>query len=303
MLSLFPRQRLRLRSGCAGQATILLLATVSALLSIGLAALQLQHLGTETVEVTNRIDSIALSAATWEARGLNIIAALNDGILQTLRLIRWTCIVWAALAIAACFGSVGPFLEYSRRAPGILRNLWDCALQLSRWSGKVRDAIPWLVLQETASLADRFHIRGTLIPMDPRGKHDGKNTLELHIAPGPPITFEEAISPITRIPRKIAKWRWAKRIVRLVTSVIERALRGILGDIPGSIRMLVPEEDLPLRQKVRFAGWRSPSPLPVPFLPLPKSAPIADFAVGEVYGGAAAEMTWKSRLGREWNRQ
>lgn len=300
MLSLFPRQLEHLRADRKGQSTILLLATVSALLAVGLAAVQLQHLGTEKVAVADRVDAVALSAATWEARGLNVIAALNDGILQAMRLIRWTCVIWAALAVAACFGAVGPFLEYSGRAPKIIRNLWNCALQLSAWSVKVKDAVPYLVLQETASLSSRYGLKGTLVPFNPRGAHDGENTLELHVSPGPPISFADAISPITRVPRKIAKWKWAKKIVRMVTSVIERALRGILGTLPGSIRMLVPEEDLPRRQKIRFAGGRPPSPLPVPFLPQQKTAPLADFSVGEVYGGGASEMTWKSRLSREW---
>lgn len=300
MLSLFPRQREHLRADRRGQATILLLATVSALAAVGLAAVQLQHLGTETVAVADRVDAIALSAATWEARGLNVIAALNDGILQALRLIRWTCVIWAALAVAACFGAVEPFLEYSSRAPKILRDLWNCALQLSNWSFKVKEAVPYLVLQETASLSARYGLQGALVPFNPRGAHDGKNTLELHVSLGPPISFADAISPITRVPRKIAKWKWAKKIVRMVTSTIDRALRGILGTLPGSIRMLVPEEDLLRRQKVRFAGGRLPSPLPVPFLPQPKTAPLADSSVGEVYGGGTTEMTWKSRLSREW---
>jgi len=300
MLSLFPRQLEHLRADRKGQATILLLTTVSALLAIGLTAIQLQHLGTETIAVANRVDAIALSAATWEARGLNVIAALNDGILQILRLIRWTCVVWASLAVSACFGAVGPFIEYSRRAPKILRNLWNCALRLSEWSVQVKEALPYLVLQETMSLSGLYDLKGALFPFNPRGTHDGNNTLELHVSPGPPISFADAISPITRIPRKIAKWKWAKRIVRMVTSTIDRALRGILGSMPGSIRMLSPEDDLPRRQKVRFAGGRFPSPLPVPLLPHPKTVPLTDVAVGEVYGGGATEMTWRSRLLRKW---
>jgi hypothetical protein len=301
MLSLFPRQREHLRADRRGQATILLLATVSALLAVGLSAVQLQNLGTEKIAVANRVDAIALSAATWEARGLNIIATLNDGILQTMRLIRWTCVIWAALAVAACFGAVGPFLEYSRRAPKMIRNLWNCALQLSDWSDKVKKAVPFLVLQETVSLSSRYNLKGVLDPCNPRGAHDEKHTLELHVSPGPPIFFTDAISPITRVPRKIAKWKWAKKIVRLVTSTIGHALHGILGTLPGSIRMLVPEEDLPRRQKVRFTGGRLPSPLPIPFLPLQKTVPFSDSSVGEVYGGGASEMTWKSRLSRTWD--
>lgn len=276
---------------------MLLLTTVSVLLALTFSTIRLQHLGTEKVAVANAVDAVALSAATWEARGLNMIAALNDGILQCLRLIRWTCVVWAAMAVAACFGATGPFLEYSRRAPKIIRNLWDCATQLARWSEHVKEATPLLVLAETASLSKRYGVAGVLVPCNPRGKHDADGTLELHVTHGPPLTLADAISPITAVPGKIGKWKWAKKIVRMVTATLDRAVRSVSAGAAEPIRMLVPEDDLPRRQRVRFAGGRTPSSLPMSFgSPAGRPLPLADAASAQVYGGGAAEMGWRSRI-------
>src|SRR4030065_150920 len=92
------------RRGAYGQAALLLLPTLTAILSVVFAAVYVAHLGVEKIASANAVDAIALSAATWEARGLNLIAAFNDGIQQCFRLIRWTWVFWAAMAIAACTG-------------------------------------------------------------------------------------------------------------------------------------------------------------------------------------------------------
>src|SRR3989304_4001083 len=79
MISIFTRQALRVRQGAYGQAVVLLLTTLTAVLSVIFAAVYVAHLGGEKIASANAVDAIALSAATWEARGLNMIAGLNDG--------------------------------------------------------------------------------------------------------------------------------------------------------------------------------------------------------------------------------
>src|SRR3989304_3832338 len=130
MISIFTRQAVLVRQGAYGQAAVLLLTTLTAVLSVVFAAVYVAHLGVEKIASANAVDAIALSAATWEARGLNMIAAFNDGIQQCFRLIRWTCVLWAAMAIAACTGLGLPaFLEYSKRAARIIRSSWNTAPQ------------------------------------------------------------------------------------------------------------------------------------------------------------------------------
>jgi hypothetical protein len=303
MISLFPRQALRVRQGAYGQAGILLLTTLTALLSVVFAAVYVAHLGGEKIASANAVDAIALSAATWEARGLNMIAALNDGIEQCFRLIRWTAVVWAAMAIAALTGlSLPAFLKYSKQAACIIRSSWNTASQFAMWAEKVRDALPYLILAETALLARKLKVTGALYPFDPRGLHDQERTLTLHLTQGPLLTLADALSPIHNVKRKIGKWKWAKKIAGKVIGIIDSALGSVLGSNAEPIFMLIPEEHFPLRQKVRFAGFRTASPIPVPLLPAPSENRFLFETAAEPHGGGATEMSWKSRF-TEWRRE
>jgi hypothetical protein len=297
MISFYARQIVHLRRGETGQAAILFLTTVSAILALIFSVVYTAHLGMEKIAATNAMDAIALSAATWEARGLNIIASLNDGILQCFRIIRRICVVWGTLAVAACFGGGMPaFTTYSQHAPRLIRSYWNCAKQLERWAGQVKNVTPYLVLAETGSLSRKLNVTGVLTPIDPKGPHDGENTLELHLKQGPPMFLADALSPISGITGIISKWKWAKNLVRAVTAVIDSAVRSIVGAGVAPIRMLEPEEDFSRRQKVRFAGFKSVASLPIPYLGLNEKHRFPAESFAEPYGGSVAEMTWKSRL-------
>lgn len=297
MISFYTRQVEHNRRGRSGQAAVLFITVLASILSLALYTVYTSHLGAEKVATSNSIDAIALSAATWEARGLNIIASLNDGILQCFRVIRWICIIWATLAIAAVFGGMPAFVAYTREAPKLIRSYWKTAKQLETWAAKVKDMTPYLVLAETASLSQKLKATGVLTPFNPKGPHDGENTLELHLKPGAPLTLADAMSPITNVPGQIGRWKWAKKIARTITSIIDGAVRSILSGTDGTpIRMLEPEEDFPARQNVRFAGYKRVSPLPIPYLGNQGTPRFPMTAVAEPYGGGTAEMTWKSRL-------
>jgi hypothetical protein len=226
-----------------------------------------------------------------------MIAALNDGILQCFRVIRWTCVVWAALAVAACSGVGMPaFAAYSRQAVRMIRSYWRCARELADWSVKIKSLTPYLALAETISLSKKLNVVGTIHPFDPRGPRDGRNTLELHVAPGPPLYLVDALGPIAQVPRRIRKWKWAGRAVGQICAVIGAAMQAIVGGDPRPIRMLVPESDFPKWQKVRFAGFRSSPPLPVPDIDWSKARRFHFESFAEPYGGSATDMTWRSRL-------
>jgi hypothetical protein len=303
MISIFSRQALRVRQGACGQAVVLLLTTLAAILSLVFAAVYVAYLGSEKIASANAVDAIALSAATWEARGLNMIAALNDGIEQCFRLIRWTSVVWAAMAIAALTGvSLPAFLEYSKQAARIIRSSWNTARQFAMWAEKIKEALPYLILAETALLARKLKVTGALYPFDPRGPHDQERTLTLHLTRGPPLTLADALSPIHSVKRKIGKWKWAKKIAGKVIGIIDSVLGSVLGSDTGPIFMLTPEEHFPHRQKVRFAGFREVTPIPVPLLPTPSKHRFPFETAAEPYGGGATEMSWKSRF-TEWRRE
>jgi hypothetical protein len=297
MIGYFSRQAVQLRAGNRGQATALFLVVSATLLVVVFASIRLHHVAIARVNAADSIDAIALSAATWEARCLNLIAALNDGAIQCFRVIRWTCVLWAALAVAAAFGFGAPaFAEYTREARKLIAGYWDTAHLLVSWSEKIRKAAPYLVLGEVAALSYRRNVAGILFPLNPRGPHDGNNTLELHLAPGAPISLTDAISPISDVLNRLKRIRFLKSATKAVIALLDTALRGIVGTNKGPIRMLEPEIDFPDRQFVRFEGIHTVPDLPIPFLGEQGKRRVFEEATAQPYGGGSAEMTWRSRL-------
>lgn len=297
MIGYFSRQAIRVRAGNRGQATALFLVVAATLLAVILASIRLHHVAVARVTTADSVDAIALSAATWEARCLNLIAALNDGAIQCFRAIRWTCVVWAALAVAAAFGYGAPaFAAYTKKARRLIAGYWDTAHLLVSWSEKIRKAAPYLVLGEMAALSKRRNVTGILFPWNPAGPHDGKNTLELHLAPGPPLSLPDAIAPISGVLKRLKKIRILKTAMKGVIAVLDAALRGIVGTGKGPIRMLEPEKDFPDRQFVRFEGVHTVPDLPIPFLDEQGKRRVFEEATAQPYGGGPAEMTWRSRL-------
>jgi hypothetical protein len=297
MIGYFSRQAVQLRAGNRGQATALFLVVATTLLVVVFASIRLHHVAFARVATANSVDAIALSAATWEARCLNLIAALNDGAIQCFRIIRWTCVVWAALAVAAAFWvGIPAFVAYSRQARRLIAGYWDTAHLLVSWSEKIRKAAPYLVLAEVAALAKQRNVPGILFPLNPVGPHDGKNTLELHLAPGPPISLMEAIAPISGVLNQLKKIRVLNSAMKAVIALLDTALRGIVGTGNGPIRMLEPESDFTDRQFVRFEGIHTVPDLPIPFLDEQGKRRVFEEATAQPYGGGSAEMTWRSRL-------
>jgi len=297
MIGYFSRQAIQLRAGNRGQATALFLVVAATLLAVVFASIRLHHVAVGRAATADSVDAIALSAATWEARCLNLIAALNDGAIQCFRVIRWTCVVWAALAVTAAFGyGVPAFALYTRKARKLIAGYWDTAHLLVAWSEKIRKAAPYLVLGEVAALSKQRNIVGVLFPLNPAGAHDGKNTLELHVTPGPPISLVDAIAPISSALNWLKRSRILKSAAATVISLLDAAIRAIVGTDKGPIRMLEPEKDLADRQFVRFEGIYTVPDLPIPFLDEQGKRRVFEEATAQPYGGGSAEMTWKSRL-------
>jgi len=297
MIGYFSRQTVLLRAGNHGQATALFLVVAATVLAVAFASIRLHHVAVARVRAADSVDAIALSAATWEARCLNLIAALNDGAIQCFRIIRWTCVVWAALAVAAAFGFGAPaFAKYTREARRLIAGYWETAHLLVSWSEKIRKAAPYLVLGEVAALSSRRNVAGILFPQNPRGPHDGKNTLELHLAPGAPVTLTDAVAPISGVLKRLKRIRVLKSATKKVIALLDTALRGIVGTGKGPIRMLEPDTDFPDRQFVRFEGIHAVPDLPIPFLEERGKRRVLEEATAQPYGGGSAAMTWRSRL-------
>jgi len=297
MIRYFSRQMLHVRKGENGQALVLFLVVVCSVMTLLFVSVVAHNVAASRVACANAIDAIALNAATWEARCLNIIAALNDGISKCMDIIFWTCAVWAVLAALAAFGiGVPAFNAYTEYARELVSKCWKTAHMLASWSEQIRDLAPYLVLGETIALASKLGVEGILHPFDPRGPHDGPNTLELHLEYGPPIHLIDAFEPVFTLLSRLNKARRPDGTLKAIRNVLNSTINFILGGNNKPIRKLVPEKDFPKRQFVRFVGSRKIQPLPIPFWGNHGTERIFEQAQAEPYGGGAESMTWKSRL-------
>jgi hypothetical protein len=290
------RQRASIAEGRAGQALPLLLVTTTVLLALAFSSVHLVALQSESVRASNAVDAVALSAATWEARGLNVIAALNDGVNQCLVAIRCICVVWAVLAVAAATGYGVPlYTAYSRYAKRVIRSYWRLAKRLAAWAEKVRKGTPYLALEDALSLSVKHGATVLLRPSNPAGRHDASDTLELHLADAREVRLGDAFAPLYKALKKMGGGGGIRKALDLV-------LRTLVGESGGPIRLLVPEDDLPKRQFVRAEGVvKNRSPFPrLSILSPPPAFPAS--ATAEPYGGGWDKAEWKSRLLREGDR-
>ena len=297
MIRYFSHQALHVRNGKSGQAMVLFLVVVCTVMTLLFSSIAIHNMTASKVACANAVDAIALHAATWEARCLNLISALNEGISHCMTIIRWTIVVWAGLAIAAAFGvGVPPFLEFSRYAREIISDCWSTAKKFASWSENIRKMAPYLVLGETIALAVKLKVVGVLHPFDPTGPRDGENTLELHLEKGPPINILDAFEPIFSVIRQIDRFRYLSNNMKNVKNLLNSAINFLVGGNTEPIYMLVPEKHLQERQFVRFVGSMEHRPLPIPFLGNNETHRLPDEAHAEPYGGDVESMTWKSRL-------
>ena len=297
MIRYFSHQALHVRNRKSGQAMPLFLVVICTVMTLLFVSIVVHNMAASRVACANAIDAIALNAATWEARCLNVIAALNDGISQCMNIILWICATWAVMAGLAAFGvGVPVFNAYTKYAREFISNCWNTAHMLASWSERIRDMAPYLVLGETIALAKKLGVEGILYPLNPRGTHDGTNTLELHLEYGPPINLINAFDPIFSTLSRLDKVRRPDGTLKAIKNVLNSTLNLILGGNNKPIRKLILEKDFPKRQFVRFVGSQQVQPLPIPFLENNETERIFDQAQAEPYDGDSESMTWKSRL-------
>lgn len=178
----------------------------------------------ERIQLQNASDSSALSGAVWEARGLNLLSALNTGMTIAVAVIVFETAVFLALS-AICFltfwaggGScsfIPSWVSFMRKT---IPSLWKSAKEMESIGDKVVRVFPAFAVADALRIAYlnpgvRLGVVYPFIPGDYRSE-EGK--LTLHVRKG---SFGEIVNHIERI----------------VSVVIEKAVSEGLGDEAGSI--------------------------------------------------------------------
>ncbi len=162
-----------------GQAIVFVVITLITLIIFVASVINVGRELSYKMEMQNTADSASMAGAVWEARGLNLIAGLNQGIVLSVELI---VIVVAAIAILgvcagtlwwagigeACATALPVVLNFANNA---IRRLWNTAVEMSNLEKKIAKIFPYMipVAVELASGANTHSPVSIPYPYQPSG--------------------------------------------------------------------------------------------------------------------------------------
>jgi|YelNatPaOPRAMG01_1025707.scaffolds.fasta_scaffold01958_10 hypothetical protein len=153
-------------NGQHGQALVFVVITLITLLVFIASVVNVGRELSYKMEMQNTADSASMAGAVWEARGLNLIAGLNQGIILSVELI---VILVSAIAILgvcsatlwwagigeSCAAALPVVLNFANDA---IPRLWNTAIEMSNLEKKIVKIFPYMVPAgiELASAANPY---------------------------------------------------------------------------------------------------------------------------------------------------
>ncbi len=248
----------------------------------------------EQNSVETAADSIAISLATWESRGLNAIAILNYGMSRSVHLIRVVLLLWVSSIGLALSGNPSLFFHLSKKAPAVIRKLWDSGVKFSNMAKKIKKAVPPLMLACLSRLLKYYNINGFLYPSIPAPGRRSDAVLRLCLEDGEPLTITGIMGELrgkarSHRPKSRFKRFFFKRLTRIFFSQVR-----FLFALKGEIIPQVTERDFHEKQVVYFVGYSGSR---APLLGTIFNEKYRNYAVScaKPYGGTSFKAAWKSR--------
>lgn len=180
----------------------------------------------------NSADSSAMAGASWEAKGLNIISALNTGMVIAVSIIVVEIMILIALT-SLCFltwwagggtcGLITPWADFMEKT---IPKLWKSAKEMERIGDKVVKFFPYIVIGETLRVATinpivSIPILYPFVPGDFDDPPEGKRVM-LHVGKG---SFDDIAE---------ATGKFVEKVVRKITSyAVGDLIGGTIGKVMG----------------------------------------------------------------------
>lgn len=184
MLKIFTRQIQRLGKDEGGQSIVFVALILIVLVCFLAVTINVGSQVSQKIRLQNAADAAALSGATWEARGLNLIAELNRGIMGTIMVM----IAYVVLAGVAWFipGLQGVAAALTCNAPYQLNKFYNIACRLSYLEHKIATFFPVVAEFEVIRIANANGARIAalpfpFIPVSFERTHESKMNLGYHL--------------------------------------------------------------------------------------------------------------------------
>jgi hypothetical protein len=162
MLKIFTKQIQRLGRDEGGQSIVFVALILIVLVCFLAVTINVGSQVSRKIQLQNAADAAVLSGATWEARGLNLIAELNRGIMGTILVM----IAYVVLAGVAWFvpGLQGVAAALTCNAPYQLNKFYNIACRLSYLEHKIANFFPVVAEFEVIRIANANGARIVALP-------------------------------------------------------------------------------------------------------------------------------------------
>ncbi len=184
MLKIFTRQIQRLGKDEGGQSIVFVALILIVLVCFLAVTINVGSQVSQKIQLQNAADAAVLSGATWEARGLNLIAELNRGIMGTILVM----IAYVVLAGVAWFvpGLQGVAAALTCNAPYQLNKFYNIACRLSYLEHKIATFFPVVAEFEVIRIANANGARIAalpfpFVPVSYERTHESKMNLGYHL--------------------------------------------------------------------------------------------------------------------------
>ncbi|RMG57030.1 MAG: hypothetical protein D6713_10395 [Deltaproteobacteria bacterium] len=278
-----------------GSAAVLVLVCLSALLGSFSFAVNVGKYFHEKTSTDVAAEAIALSLATWEARHLNISAALNEATVSCIKGIRLILMKGAVSVGLAVHGNFGPIFRFSREGRKAVKKLWSLATKYSSLNRKVRKTYPLVLAESLRELCSYYDVKGIPFPLISGSKGKGNSSLILPVVESPNLEISGSIRAAIRKARSYKPRNpFKKKLFKVAYSLFERILRAFFS-LKGHAFLQVPARKAEELGKIHIlAVSREKSPFLSSFYP--KKYRTWSVAAATVIPGDVFKPTWKSRL-------
>lgn len=191
MIGFFSRQMNRLERDEGGQSLAFIALVLLVLVAFMAVVVNVGHQVNTKIEIQNSADSAAVSGASWLARGYNLVAGLNQGMVTVVGAIILIIATWVLLTICVGIPIIGagcstPWSVYNVKAPETIKTLWKVARGMANLQDDIVKAFPPIAELEVYRITkmNKPGAIGIPYPFNPAGNPENPTTLTLHLERG-----------------------------------------------------------------------------------------------------------------------
>jgi len=191
MIKYLSRQMNRLGRDEGGQSLAFVALVLLVLVAFMAVVVNVGHQVNTKIEIQNAADSAAVSGASWLARGYNLVAGLNQGMVTVVGAIIVIIATWVLLTICVGIPIIGeacstPWSIYNYKATDTIKTLWKVARGMANLQDDIVKYFPPVAEVEVYRIT-RMNKPGALgipYPFNPAGNPENPATLTLHLERG-----------------------------------------------------------------------------------------------------------------------